>query len=181
MKAVITQPEILEAVVERMNQQLQDRKAPMARELERLMQDIQEKEANVQKFLNLMIEAPEIASDLTKRIRQLEQEKQMLLQKKQQLQRTLSKGAEQVSTQEARRALAYLDKSLDGKQNKELKEIYKVCIDKITFDKQSKEVAVHLLFGQDFIRKLHHATEKESSPTEGDGSFILSGEIYLVL
>ena len=181
LKAVITQPEILEAVVERMNQQLQDRKAPMARELERLMLDIQEKEANVQKFLNLMIEAPEIASDLTKRIRQLEQEKQMLLQKKQQLQRTLSKGAEQVSTQEARRALAYLDKSLDGKQNKELKEIYKVCIDKITFDKQSKEVAVHLLFGQDFIRKLHHATEKESSPTEGDGSFILSGEIYLVL
>jgi site-specific DNA recombinase len=104
LKAVITQPEILEAEVARMNQQLQERKAPMARELERLMQDIQEKEANVQKFLNLMIEAPEIASDLTKRIKQLEQEKQMLLQKEQQLQRTLRKGVEQIPIDEARRA-----------------------------------------------------------------------------
>ena len=181
LKAVITQPEVLEAVVARMNQQLQERKAPMARELERLMQDIQEKEANTQKFLTLMVEAPEIASDLTKRIKQLEQEKQMLLQKEQQLQRTLRKGVEQIPIDEARRALAYLDKSLDGKQNKELKEIYKVCIDKVTFDKQSKEVAVHLLFGQDFIRKLNHATETESSPNEGDGSFVLSGEICLVL
>ena len=181
LKAVITQPEVLEAVVARMNQQLQDRKAPMARELERLMQDIQEKEANTQKFLALMVEAPEIASDLTKRIKQLEQEKKMLLQKEQQLQRTLRKGVEQIPIDEARRALAYLDKSLYGKQNKELKEIYKVCIDKVTFEKKSKEVAVHLLFGQDFIRKLNHATEKESSPTEGDGSFVLSGEIYLVL
>ena len=105
----------------------------------------------------------------------------MLLQKEQQLQRTLRKGVEQIPIDEARRALAYLDKSLDGKQNKELKEIYKVCIDKVTFEKKSKEVAVHLLFGQDFIRKLNHATEKESSPTEGDGSFVLSAEIYLVL
>lgn len=40
LEAVITQPEVLEAVVERMNQQLQDRKAPMAKEFERLMQVI---------------------------------------------------------------------------------------------------------------------------------------------
>ncbi len=60
---------------------------------------------------------------------------------------------------------------LDCKKNKELKEIYKVVIDKITIDKPSKEGALRLLFGQYFIRKLNHATEKESSPTEVDESF----------
>ena len=72
-------------------------------------------------------------------------------------------------------------RSIDGKQNKELKEIYKVFIEKITFDKKSKEVTLHLLFSQDFVRKLNHATEKESSPTEGDGSFVLSQEFCLIL
>ena len=71
--------------------------------------------------------------------------------------------------------------NLSCKEINNLKETYKVFIDKITFDKQSKEVAVHLLFGQDFIRKLNHATENEPSPDDGDRFFVLSGEIYLVL
>ena len=101
--------------------------------------EIAQNESSTEKFLDLMLEAPEIATDLNKRIKQLEQEKQVLVQKERQLHRELSRDARSVSLEEARRTLELLGRSIDGKRNKELKEIYKVFIDKITFDKKSKE------------------------------------------
>ncbi|WP_161525896.1 recombinase family protein [Trichococcus alkaliphilus] len=181
LKEVVAQPEVLERVVERMNQQLQDREKPVKRELELIKVEIEQKGSSTEKLLDLMLEAPEIATDLNKRIKQLEQEKQKLVQKERQLHRELSRDAQSVSFEEAKRTLEHLGRSIDGKQNKDLKEIYKVFIEKITFDKKSKEVTLHLVFSQDFVRKLNHATEKESSPTEGDGSFVLTQEFCLIL
>ncbi|WP_051669189.1 recombinase family protein [Carnobacterium jeotgali] len=182
LSAVIQQSEVLDAVIENMNKKMIEEKEPFEKNRKSIQSRIEVTEKNIQRFLELITQAPEIAEDLHVRIKELENNRYELLNQEREMENRLNQTRKPISKKETQRVLDLLGIAIKDKEKKELKEIYKTFIDKITFDKSTKEVNVHLVFNKEILRKLNSNLEKEPSSSLADeGSFTLSESTYLIL
>lgn len=182
LSRVIQQPEILDAVIENMNKKMNEEKEPLEQKRRSIQSEIELAEQNIERFLGLMIQAPEIAEDLQVRVKELENSCFDLRNQEREIQHVLNQTSKAISKKETQRVLDLLGLAIKNKEKKELKEIYKTFIDKITFDKATKEVTVHLVFSKEILKMLNNNFGLEPSSSLADeGSFTLSESTYLIL
>lgn len=184
LREVITYPDILAKVIEELNQQLKSNKQPWDQEQKLLERECLSLEKKIQKWQDLLMDSPDLFTEIKERITSLRNELQEKEQRLTEVQQLLLDQGDQVNKVDTERAFELVGSLIQpDTPKKTIKAILLTFVDRITFEKETKNnLQIHVTFDQSTIEKLNTYTSKE--PTAGKsavGSLTLKNLIKVII
>lgn len=164
LKLVVLKPYILDKIIAEMNQLFKQNKDMVQPQKILLEKTLKETETNIEQYLKIAQEAPNLLNELERQINKLRHEQDELKQELVQLSRLESQTALTVDSKYVKHLLKVLDVMLSKQDKPTIKAIYRSFIDKVTFNKEDKTMKVHLAFSQGVLDELEKYDEEELLP-----------------
>lgn len=167
LRDVLLIPDHLSQIVDEMNQKIDENRKPWKMELDTLNVRVEDTESKLEKWKELVSANPELSSELDERIKGLEIEYIESSQRKQELKRLLDAEGYRIKREDVVKVIELVNNTVTVSENKaEIKAILRTFIDKITFNKETKnDYQIHMTFTQNIIDILNEKAHKE--PTAG--------------
>ena len=145
-------------------------------ELQTLEKKLVETQARIDRCHTLLKDTPELSSELSARIEQLEIAYYTHKQRIQELNRILEVEGYKIKKEDTQKVLELVNALIeDSDSKKTTKAILKTFVNRITFDKESKsDFKIYMTFDQLIIDRLNEFMSSEpTAETNAVGSFIL--------
>lgn len=184
LREVIQLPNHLSGIVEELNKQIHTQREPWELELKELEVKKNETRTKIDKWLSLSKDTPELASDLRERINTLEHEYNKLNQRIYELSQILDTEGYQISEKDVEKVLQLVNSVItDATPKATVKAILRSFIEKITFDKETKDnFKIYMRFNQTVIDKLNEYKNKETTADKNAVvSFSMTGSLKIAL
>lgn len=183
LKEIIQQPEILEGIVAKLNEERVEQLVPLEQELATNLVEQESVNEKIQRWNDLLEISPEMIVDVQPKINQLDSQLIMLKQREYQIELILGNKDKSIKTKHVTQLINALDTLLKGKEKKQVKVIYRSFIKEIRFDKQNKEdIKMVMYFDQDTINQLNEFyRETTLGKTDVVSLFVYHGVLELEL
>ncbi|WP_288394125.1 recombinase family protein [uncultured Vagococcus sp.] len=183
LKEIMQQPEILEGIVAKLNEERVEQLVPLEQELVTNLVEQESVNEKIQRWNDLLEISPKMIADVQPKINQLDSQLIMLKQRDYQIQLILDNKDKSIETKHVTQLVNALDTLLEGKEKKQVKAIYRSFIKEIRFDKQNKEdIKMVMYFDQDTINQLNEFyRETTLGKTDVVSLFVYHGVLELEL
>lgn len=184
LREVIIHPDHLAEIVDELNRQIQMQRQPWELELHELESQKKETKSKIDKWKLLTETNPELTNDLNDRIHKLEIEHIEINQRIQELSQALDSEGYRIKRNDAVKVLELVNSILTDSTPKAAKKaILKTFIDKITFDKETKDnFKIYMTFNQSVVDKLNEYKNEESTAnSKAVGSLLSLKENRLII
>lgn len=172
LREVIALPNHLTKIIEELNGHISTQRIPWELELKEIEAKKKEIRAKIDKWLTLTEDTPELKYDLEERISNLEHDFNKLSQRAYELAHALDTEGYKIDANDARKVLELVNNVLaDTTSKASIKAILRSFIEKITFDKETKDnFKIYMRFDQAVIDKLN--THKKAETTAGKDAVV---------
>ena len=174
---MIAFPENLNKIIDELNQQIRSQRKPWELELQTIEKELVETQTKIDRWHTLLKDTPELSSELSARIEQLEITYYTHKQRIQELNRILEVEGYKIKKEDTKKVLELVNALIeDCDSKKTTKAILKTFVDRITFDKESKSnFKIYMTFDQVVIDRLNEFMSSEpTAELNAVGSFVLS-------
>lgn len=176
LKEVIQVPEILEGLVKELNLQMKEESHHYENQLSNLQVKAIEIDEKLSKWNNLLEDNPEMIVELDERVSELQNQKIMNQEEKNQLKRQKEQGGEPIKVTDIAVLLNGIEKLLKEGTTKEIKQIYQCFIKEITFNRDKKaDIQMTLYFDEAIVDQLNKSYQEAIS--RGDVAIFVSKNI----
>ena len=176
LREVIAFPENLNKIIDELNQQIRSQRKPWELELQTIEKELVETQTKIDRWHTLLKDTPELSSELSARIEQLEIAYYTHKQRIQELNRILEVEGYKIKKEDTKKVLELVNALIeDCDSKKTTKAILKTFVDRITFDKESKSnFKIYMTFDQVVIDRLNEFMSSEpTANSTAVGSFVL--------
>lgn len=173
-KELIQLPEVIEQLVYDMNHELEEQTKPLEQELAVLLSEKERVSEKLLKWQESIMKDPELVEMLKEHILELQQQIQLFTNRENEILGLLRYQEDEIRVKDVRLLFNNLDVLLDEKNKKEVKELYRIFIEKITFDLGTRDnIQITVKFDQSTVDQLNEAYRKAESSYEDSAFFVL--------
>ena len=160
---VLSTPLMGEKVVQKMREQQMNTQTTVKRIFERKQAEIAELTEKRRRLQDTIELEPSVKDSLEPRLRQLIRQQTQLENERDDLQNGIDGEDVRVVSKDVEALLRLVAEVIEGQDKQTLKVLYRLFIDRVTFDRKKKLVWVYLRFDDDVMKKLSSYTEKTTS------------------
>ncbi|HIY58924.1 MAG TPA: recombinase family protein [Candidatus Tetragenococcus pullicola] len=175
-------PGILKSLVKSLNAEIANQIKPLEQELAVIITEKEDTVRKLDKLKAAVIDMPDMLESLDDRIRELEEKRINCQVRENEILSFLERKEKKVSHKNVQQIGEGLEFLLKSKNKNEVKKIYCTFIEKITFDKDSKDdIRITMKFDQPVIDQLNQIYAKETPEATGASFFSLETPFVLTV
>lgn len=179
---IVTVPEILSSLVKNLNEEMQKQVGPLELELANVALERADIEEKIKRWQELILTDPELHDEIVERLSNLRQELSLTIQKENEVSTLLEQKDEKIKYSDISQIVKSLSLMLKDQPKPVIKEIYRTFIEKIQFDKTTKDdFKITMKFNKSIVNDLNDIYSKTVSSNEKeDTAFLCSTRLVKV-
>lgn len=182
LKEIVQVPQILYQIVEELNIEMENRIKPLEQELAVIGIEMEELAKKLEKWEEIIVDNPELLDSLKDRIKRLDEQRRQYQIRENEILSILNHKGERINEQDIYHLLSDIDSFLEKKEKKVVKELYRLFIQKITFDPLDKtDIKITMNFDEEIICQLNKVYQRVVSEKTDTALFVGSSPFELTI
>lgn len=180
LKEIIQNPIILKQLVKDLNKELVDQIKPLEQELAVISVEKEEINGKLTRLYEAVEDSPELLDSVKERLEELTLRRRNYQLRENEILTVLQHQGEEITIKNVQSIINGLDVLLTNREKREVKQIYRTFIDRITFDPLNKDdIKLYMTFDQTIIDQLNEHYKAVVSESTDATLFVLKTRFTL--
>ncbi|MBL1224203.1 recombinase family protein [Enterococcus sp. BWR-S5] len=180
LKEIVQNPIILKQLIKELNQELVDQIKPLEQEVAVISVEKEEINGKLTRLYEAVEDSPELLDSVKERLGELTLKRKNYQLRENEILTVLQHQGEEITIKNVQSIINGLDVLLTNREKREVKQIYRTFIDRITFDPLNKnDIKLYMTFDQTIIDQLNEHYKAVVSESTDATLFVLKTRFTL--